>query len=665
MASFPIFKHLSIRNYGLYPGQTGNGLSFSFESGLTLILGANGLGKTTLISLLFRQLTGPFDIALPSGSIGTAELKAFPMGPFSRGAFAARVNDGAKNGVATLTFELGATLFTVTRSLQDLTLKSLQIDGEDLAPDEIDFQRRVLYEASLANFGEWILVLRTLVFFFEDRRSLVWDPSAQRQLLRCLLLPAQQAVDWTTAEREILEEDTRMRNLQSALRREQRETTKVQRKIGTEAGVVAALKAAEQTAVRLKEQQEKLTDRLQELDKLRHRTRLDHLRAQAEHDSAIQELERARLLAVESRFPSADASMRYIFSHLMADDECLVCRTQGLEEKRVQLALAIEKHHCVVCNSPVKSDSTTIELSGERINLMMERSSTTREAALACKSAFEAATLSYSTTSNELGNCIATLSEAESQINALTKQLPPAEQAIRRQREELNTLEGRVVALRSSIKTKREAFNLTMSNHRETIRNSAESIKAAFESAARGFLLEESSLSWSPSRVQVGQAGAEGVDPVEYPAFAVELSGADFSTIVRRDGPQQVSESQREFIDLAFRMALIYVAADNETGSIVIDAPESSLDAVFVDRAATVLARFSKSNSKNRLVVTSNLAAGTLIPRLVEACESNPKQRQKRIVDLFLEGVPTRAMKELSEEYSALRSKLYQELSIS
>lgn len=120
MASFPIFKSLEVSSYGLYPGSDGTGLSVSFGSGLTLILGANGLGKSTLITILFRELTGPFDLALPSGSIGTAELKAFAMGPYARGALASRVNDAAKDAEATLTFELGRRLFVITRSLTTL-----------------------------------------------------------------------------------------------------------------------------------------------------------------------------------------------------------------------------------------------------------------------------------------------------------------------------------------------------------------------------------------------------------------------------------------------------------------------------------------------------------------------------------------------------------------
>ncbi len=63
MIKFPVFEHLEVEGFGLYPGKANEpGLSVEFKPGLTLILGANGLGKTTFITIIFRLLTGPFDI---------------------------------------------------------------------------------------------------------------------------------------------------------------------------------------------------------------------------------------------------------------------------------------------------------------------------------------------------------------------------------------------------------------------------------------------------------------------------------------------------------------------------------------------------------------------------------------------------------------------------
>jgi hypothetical protein len=121
-----------------------------------------------------------------------------------------------------------------------------------------------------------------------------------------------------------------------------------------------------------------------------------------------------------------------------------------------------------------------------------------------------------------------------------------------------------------------------------------------------------------------------------------------------------VSESQREFIDLAFRMALISVAGVPNAGALVIDAPESSLDAVFVRRAADVLTRFASFGSDNRLLITSNLIDGDLIPELARQ-NGIRSARDARVVDLLKLAAPTAATRELGPEYRDVRNRLFRQ----
>jgi len=79
--------------------------------------------------------------------------------------------------------------------------------------------------------------------------------------------------------------------------------------------------------------------------------------------------------------------------------------------------------------------------------------------------------------------------------------------------------------------------------------------------------------------------------------------------------------SQGEFIDLAFRLALVSVAAEGGAASMIFDAPEASLDALFMRRAGAFLAKFTNDNPGNRLIVTSNLTNADMIPALFGAYE--------------------------------------------
>lgn len=101
------------------------------------------------------------------------------------------------------------------------------------------------------------------------------------------------------------------------------------------------------------------------------------------------------------------------------------------------------------------------------------------------------------------------------------------------------------------------------------------------------------------------------------------------------------------------------VGTTHGVGSLVIDAPESSLDAVFVRRAADVLVRFAE-HGENRLVVTSNLIDGDLIPSLLRRAKIS-SERDGRIVDLLRVAAPTAATKQLHGEYVEVRRALFVE----
>ena len=121
---------------------------------------------------------------------------------------------------------LGHKRVTVNRSLNNLALTALRIDGRDLAADEKVYQSEIAALSGVWSFGDWILLLRHLTFYFEDRRALVWDPSAQTQICRLLFLPSETAQEWTERERQILELDSHARNLNAAVTKEERSLAK-------------------------------------------------------------------------------------------------------------------------------------------------------------------------------------------------------------------------------------------------------------------------------------------------------------------------------------------------------------------------------------------------------------------------------------------------------
>src|ERR1700678_777339 len=160
MINFPIFEEFRVEDYGLFPGskQAGLGLHIKFGSGLTLIIGANGLGKTTLTTMLYRVLTGPFDIPGLTGrsELGNASLEPKGISANERKMFADRVEDGASTAIAELKFKLGATSVAISRRLSNLELLKFEIDGEETETSEVgSFQPRLAELVGVWSFADW------------------------------------------------------------------------------------------------------------------------------------------------------------------------------------------------------------------------------------------------------------------------------------------------------------------------------------------------------------------------------------------------------------------------------------------------------------------------------------------------------------------------------
>ncbi len=656
MVSFPIFEQLDIVNYGMFPGGSDiQGLHISFSPGLTMILGANGLGKTTLVTILYRMCTGPFEISGLSGAsaLGNTNLQASKLSFRDRRVFANRVADGARNAYASLEFSLGTNHVRVVRRLDTLEIMELKLNGENEEASDESFNSVIRSCSGLPNLGDWILILRYLVFYFEDRRALIWDPTAQRQILRLLLLPSESSISWAESERRVLELDSRVRNLQAALNREEQLESRAQVKLKVGHTVQEQLneeRGIYQTQI---QRFEFLDELLPSAESSREEWRLRSLRSEQDVDSVRRELERLQLNHIASAYPSGNVTARYLATSIISSNECMTCGNDVPEFAQL-LSHRIEQLKCVMCGSDVR-DPDQVDLISEQDFEDFENR------LLKLEVAFEEASLRRTEVEKEFDDVMGeysslrmTIAQSRARISQLIQLLPPNEQSLQKQAAEISQLRGRLASLKENLEEARKKFEDQVREDMEVIVTYRDDIVREFRDYARDFLFEPSELRWAPHSARVGQLGPL----VDFPAFEFEMAGSDFPTPVARTGPDQVSESQREFVDLAFRMALTKIASESRVGSLVIDAPESSLDAVFSKRAAAVLVRFANPELQNRVLVTSNLVDGQLIPKML-ADAGILSSSDSRLVDLLRIATPTSATRLLAEEYREVMENLF------
>jgi DNA repair exonuclease SbcCD ATPase subunit len=100
-------------------------------------------------------------------------------------------------------------------------------------------------------------------------------------------------------------------------------------------------------------------------------------------------------------------------------------------------------------------------------------------------------------------------------------------------------------------------------------------------------------------------------------------AGGVFLTLSVKDSPRrktfQLSESQRFFVDIALRMALIqFTSAANPTACLFIDTPEGSLDIAYESRAGDMFATFALQGFT--LIMTANINTSQLLIMLARRC---------------------------------------------
>jgi hypothetical protein len=145
---------------------------------------------------------------------------------------------------------------------------------------------------------------------------------------------------------------------------------------------------------------------------------------------------------------------------------------------------------------------------------------------------------------------------------------------------------------------------------------------------------------------------ATGAPQINLPTFRIAMTSSTHLAAHDRYTATSVSESQKEFLDLAFRMTLLDMVADDGATMLVMETPEASLDSWFMARAAQMIRKFSPDGGQGILIATSNVNGTTMIPALLGLAGRNgtitklPKAKQNRVINLM----------ELAEEPGVLKN---------
>ncbi|MDP4540340.1 hypothetical protein Q9K01_11945 [Qipengyuania sp. DY56-A-20] len=666
MIRLPVLKHLTISDYGLFPGQPeGSGLDHEFQSGLTLIAGINGLGKTTILTSILRALTGPVDVTgegAPHALGVSVPENPVALRPKQIAFFAQRVADGAQAALVVLSATFGDQSLRVTRRLADLSLVECVIDGVALplagarAEREASFQTALTELMGLGSFIDVLLIMHHVLLFHEDRPGALWDQNAQRQVLRALFLEKDDATRVAQLERLVQSADSQARNIQTRITATERDLREARKREAGSEGVIAQLEAEQKLLDAELVEAARLDSVLADLETERQTVRLEHEKAKHEREEATGAVERLKYTALLNLYPTMDDAARLVVARIMTQAKCLVCDADA-EEKRKELEALVEGGCCPACGAePEKQERIIPQHKFEQAKLDQAR----RQAELARKEEeAKAARLrviadTYVQTIAKVGDLRRSIADRKARDQRLRASLPRSTTSDQFEKA-LVTLRGQQLEWRTKLGEHLLELRTLLSEKEELVTSRSAELMESFVELTNALLAEKACLVQVTAEPRYTQAG-RAEDRLRVPAFQADMAAANRPGLVRRIDPSDVSESQRELIDLAFRLSLVRVATQGAPSTFIMETPEASLDGLAMERVGAALAKFAQS-SDNRLIVTSNLSNAGLITSLFNGPAKDDAEvvaRRGRLINLLQLAAPNRALDRDRAKYEQL-----------
>jgi predicted nucleic acid-binding Zn-ribbon protein/ABC-type hemin transport system ATPase subunit len=668
--ALPVFLRVDIEGYELFPGKDGAGLHHVFAPGVTVVAGINGLGKTTLLNILLRVLLGPRNPEkVTPFEVGAKSHELIPWKK-ARRFFSSRVSDAAANAVVRAEVQIGNHTLVIARQLKDLKLSYLSYDRQELDPTEVEFERVALDASNAASRYDFDFLVRYLVFFLEQRVPLFWNERGQIEVFRILLCDSELATKFHQKQDAIQAKDSFFRNFrwQAGIREKQ---LRAGQEAFAGAGSLGAKVSALQSAFKaLSNDKRGILTRLTEVSDERSSLRTDLLLKKIELEEARRGYEGIQQDFLASLFPNVSDSARYIFSTILSEIGCAVCGNRT-ERGAARLGRLLKHGDCPACESPTEEqerlggiqpvDPILLSDASDKLTKLQTAVSGLEQRELELKALYVTRAAELTTIQRELQIKAAELEKLNAILPPTPDELKHLQQQVEDDGDELKRLEDELQGLYSEY----EGLIAMVSQRVTQIEGR---VRELFSEYAQSFMEEDCTLGLSKYKDDVGQSRT-----FEYPCFTVYMTSATSHEVrTVRSNDEDVSESQREFIDLAFRMALIAAAASEGSRSmLVIETPEASLDAYFVDQAGELLRQFGRGNDPkgNVVIVSSNLARQNMISALLGFSNDDETQWpdsqdvEQHLINLLDEASPNAALRKKRAIYEqalkeATRSRL-------
>lgn len=619
--SLPQLLEVKLKNFSLF--SLNPNAEIIVNKPVVCFVGANGVGKSTLLAAINYGFTGR--VPDPDRKFKSIDEYYRLSGNYTSKYFRGRI-DGSdiEHAEISLRFKLGSFEYEICRGLfEPNELRGLSIrncsdgstffDSNQLSQSERNraYQDNFKAHSQVNSFEEFVFLQHFVLSFDERRKTLLWDQSIMELvLLRVFGVDPSMVINADNYRRAIDKYSSTVRNKQWDITQLQRHIKKVAASEDERSSVEGSREKYEL----LREEQDNIFEdyklRREELSLIEKSIKDENIRLA---DLTLSELtlrdqyEKSFSEVIDGGQP---------FEHILIinslnENKCGVCNSISASAIDC-IKNKLDKHVCPLCESeiiPANNDSDNLgdlkkldlelaesrkKIKGILLNLQRYKLDEikAKEVFALCKAKLDQFNDKNKTLLDSLNSLLTTQENAGN----------PSLSAYQNQLQYL--LDEKDCAHKEQV-----IYEGLLKDLQRSLEDSFAKVESQFVNIFTGYANQFIGM---PISVQLEVPGGA----VGAAKLIVSVKG-----LTRRE-QHQLSESQKFFLDIAFRMALIsYMAEKKSQGGMYIDTPEGSLDIAYEKRAGDMLAMFADQG--HQIIMSANLNSSQLLLAIAKKCRSD------------------------------------------
>ncbi len=626
----PTLKRVKITNYSLY----NRDIDYEFVDGLNLIIGGNGVGKTTFISIVKYALIGLYkkdlDVKVYKGEKRLIRGRYANCNTYFRNRTSGEETD--KEGCVELWFLINKTLFYVKRSLYNAQILEATytnnqefhiIEGESVRQDlykgyettdnteeyvnnlQYNYEKIVAKTANLADFDDFIFFVNQILLFGESRETVLWSKEVQERLLSSFLNDASLEKRRKECSLEAKYQDSIARHKQEEIKAILRVIEQIKGNDEIIDNTKNKILLAERIE-RLKNKEQSIHDASEELQ-----NKISAIYKKiSDLSNNINDKEREKE-KIENKYnreywPGINPKYSVYKRQYIGNKICPICNADLGEVKIID-----EVGKCFFCHTSINNDSngsTKIKKINDELNLLMDNRKKYERNISEYEQELNKLDSEYRKIKVQLFNSQNEMRIYERNLNSDEMRNESSYMAMLNRIEELKI--DKEKASKRSEKLQNECQKI-MKNIEENMLDITRNISDIFGEFAGAFMKLPCYLTLEKTKES-----------------RLKLFFPVIDNKIRYDA-EELSESQRFFVDYSFRMSIL--SFFYECASFYIcETPDSSLDISYEENAVDIFIKYLEK--PNSLILTSNLNNSTFIKFILK------KASRKKVLNLLKYG---------------------------